>query len=204
MNWLQRIAQKPMALPVAFPGRLPGAGATRIDDLMTEQTAREQYSPTMEPGGEGSFGVVYKIGPNEMAKYTKDPREAETVQFVFDNKFDWVVPVLAPPEQVQYDPPIYKIVMKELKPLSMQESNLVDFLEYHYHHYGIPDIEDVMEEYVPYLDVDTVMYIYNRTRYIFDQNKNTLGLTDLHGGNFGWDGKELKVLDVGPDSAYNE
>ena len=33
--------------------------------------------------------------------------------------------------------------------------------------------------------------------YVHEQNSQTLWLTDLHFGNFGWDGDELKVWDIG-------
>jgi len=207
MNWLQKIAQKPMALPKVPPtwsnwqDDTYGGGAMRIDDVMSPQTAEEQFEPDMQYAGHGSFGVVYRTGPGEVSKFSKDPREAETAQLVFDQKYDWIVPMLAPPEQVQYDPPVYRLRMKEMKPLEQHETMLVNYLEMHYEKKGIPSIEFVMENFVPYVDVDKVMYIYKRMKYILEQNEATLWLTDLHGGNFGWDGNELKVWDIGPDTS---
>lgn len=210
-SWIDSLDEsKPMALPKSPPSDVewetsPRHGVLRIDEVMSPQTAEEQYNPNMDYYAHGSFGVLYQSDPGEVFKYTKDPREAETVKLVFEQQYDWIVPMLAPPEQVQDDPPIYKIRMKEMEELNRAEYELVKLLSGDLQRYrdgfleNVIGIDEVMEDFVPYLDVDKVFYIYERMKYIFQQNGDILWLTDLHGGNFGWDGEELKVWDVGPD-----
>ncbi|MHA2279758.1 MAG: hypothetical protein ACXAC5_02525 [Promethearchaeota archaeon] len=204
MNWLQKIAQKPMALPVAPPAgqRNELRGIDRIDEQMTPETAQEEYTPEMEWGGAGAFGVVYKTGPGEMTKYTKDYREFETAKIAYEQDIDWVVPILEEPTQLQYDPPLYRIRMKRMQPMGRHQASLVEILIYSEGKHGkFPDIENIMESYVPILDVDEILYLYKRIEYILEQNRKSLWLTDIHSGNIGWDGSHLKVWDIGPGTS---
>ncbi len=203
---------KPMALPIR-PSREevyqkldfePG-GIKRIDDVMTEETARQEYSPGMEWESAGSLGVVYRDN-GEIIKYTKDPNEAQMVQYIFslqqEGKLDWVVPFLGSPELTQSHPPIYKIRMKELQPLEGSITRLISNLTYLRKTVTV-EIDRIMDLYDQEINVDMIQYIYNRVKYVLDENEKTLELSDLHGGNWGWDDNEIKVWDVGPVVSYN-
>lgn len=208
MNWLQKIAQKPMATVVPPPDdidRETYRGIDRIDEIMSEETAQQEYVPGTEWGDAGSRGITYTLPGGKRMKHSKDRKEYENAQIVYSQEMDWVVPILEAPQLIQDNPPLFKILMKELKPLSQPETMLVGYLANRLERArdgwieDMVGIEEVMENYVHFLDVDKVLYLYNRMQYIFQQNSNTLWLTDLHAGNFGWDGNELKVWDIGPD-----
>lgn len=197
MNWLLKLSQKPMALPVTPPVREREAndGIDAIDQSMSEETSNllRLKFPNIGYGGAGSFGVVFKTGPNEMAKITESWEEVENINIVIYDKIDWVVPFLGEPEQIQEEPPLWLIRMKQLKPLKPNEQMLVTYLT---HQSRIPHIDFVMEDYVAYLDVDNILKIYTQIKYIMEQN---IHFTDLHGGNFGWDSDDgkLKLFDLG-------
>lgn len=180
-------------------------GIDRVDEVMSEETAQQEYVPGMEWGAAGSRGITYKMPDGTRVKHSKDRKEYENAQVVYNQGMDWVVPILEEPRIIQDDPPMFSIRMKELKPLSPQEEGLVYELEDNFKKVRdgwikeTIDIEDIMEKYVSLLDIGKILYLYKRLEYIFQQNKGTFGLTDLHAGNFGWDGNELKVWDIGPD-----
>lgn len=205
---------KPMALPQPVPdserrphGEFPG-GVKRIDDIMTEETAqseRDSY-PNMGDGRPGSFGVFYPINDTEGIKYTKDELEASNVEKAYYQKFDWVVPILSPPRPVQVgDRALWGIHMKMIQPLeNWREQGLVSSLWDSFNKGDFLSIEKVMEdnmgdEHPDAMSVDLILNIYNRMKYILTENEKHLGLTDIHGGNVGWDGDRLKVFDLGPD-----
>lgn len=193
---------KPMALPLA-PSKKQRyhRGVDRIDSRMTEEVADQEMSPQMEWGGAGAFGVVYRTAPGEMTKYFYDPAEFRIISKAYEERLDFVVPFLSPPEQVQDFPPIWKVRMKELTLLSGEEKGLFDRLEGALEY---PTLDKVMEDW-GHVDVDKVIKLYENTKYIREQNARSLWLTDIHHGNVGWDDDgRLKVFDLGTGNSLSD
>ena len=216
MNWLQKIAQadlswiesKSMPLPVVTPEdeKRQHAGIDRMDQRMTQETANElrrQY-PNLEYGGAGAIGLALQAGPNEMLKITHDWSEANTATQAFENPVNWVVSVLAPPEMIQEQPPMWAIRMKKLEPLDVEMALFASRLGDLHNTDQYPDprrvqhlilmagIEDRQDE---------AMAIYAQMKYLLDQNRQSsqVWLDDVHGGNVGWDDDgNLKAYDLGP------
>lgn len=209
MNWLQKLSQsKPMSLPIPPPvdiNREHYPGVDRIDEVMSEETAQREYIPGMQWGDPGARGVTYKLPDGKRVKHSRDRVEYENAQKAYEQGMDWVVPILEEPQPIQFDRPMFRILMKELEELNLAEKLLVRYLANRLERLrdGFIDemvsLQEIQEVYVPQLGADMVKYLYERMKYIFQQNANTLRLRDLHAGNFGWDGNELKVWDLGPD-----
>jgi len=220
MNWLQKTAQlekqaqKAMPLPKvpeAIPreDRKEHSGIQRLDDMMLQETAdmlNQQY-PQIEygdAGGAGEVGVAYQIGPNEMLKITRDWREASIAEDVFYTPMDWVVPILAKPEMIQNNPPLWAIQTKKLHPINNLELEIfvgrlihID-KTFHIFPNQIMVRSLIKEERIEEQE-ELAMILYDQIRYIVDRNKETLLLPDIHGGNVGWDDDGvLKVFDLGP------
>lgn len=208
MNWLERIAQKPMALPLAVPEDQVHNGIYEVDYVMTEDTAEKfrQEHPELAYGGAGKVGIAYQTGPNEMIKITPDWNEANTARLVFENPMDWVVPVIEEPKMIQENPPLWSIRMKKVEPIEdiyfqsfvhqlFDELKYEDELDVHQLRFLL---NEVLERYGE-KGVSRGMEIYAQVLYIVRRNKDTLWLTDIHAGNVGWDDDgNLKVFDFGP------
>ncbi len=81
MNWLQKISQgKPFPLPfnVNVDDHNLGEGVSKIDDVMTQETADEEqrrYEDIYYLGA-GQFGIAADLGNGMVLKYIKEPTEA--------------------------------------------------------------------------------------------------------------------------------
>jgi len=213
MNWLQKISQKYMPLPTNTlrqqEDREDGAaGIYRTDEMMTQETAdmlRQQY-PEIDYGGAGAIGIAFQTGPNEILKVTRDWREADIAKTVFKQPLDWVVPILAEPEMVQEDPPLWGIRMKKLQPivdtgLALMISDLT--IRSSRNGFPNPNQARVLINDVRGYDLadqeETAMQLYAQIKRIMELNEKSLWLPDIHGGNVGWDDDgRLKVFDLGP------
>lgn len=227
MNWLKRIAQqelphtsivdltkflkqaqKAMPLPTdtSMQDRAENAGIHRIDEMMTQETAdmlHQQY-PEIAYGGAGAIGIAFQTGPNEIMKITHDLSEANAAEYAFENSLDWVVPILDKPQMIQENPPMWGIRMKKLRLIEDQDLGiLINDLVRRYETNSFPNLEQIgfmVENNFPnFNDADEALEIYAHIKYILDQNRQTLWLGDIHGGNVGWDDDgHLKVFDLGP------
>ena len=203
MNWLKKISQsKPMALPTMVPEhQREQGGIAKIDRNMSEETAQNEYSldPSMSLLGAGSNGIVYKSS-GRVIKYSKDISEFRNTIFAFENQLKWVVPILEQPRQIQENPFLCKIAMKELDQITARQSSLLWHLTDHIlpgkKIVELPDIGDVMDDFVLTMNVDEVFNIYSQVEYIIQENEKTFKLRDIHPDNFGWDGNKLKLLDL--------
>lgn len=210
-KWLRRVSQKYMPLPAPVPPeeRSLHQGVERMDERMTQETAdqlRQQY-PEIEYGGAGTFGTAFQTGPNEILKVTHSWEEANRAQQVFERPMDWIVPVLAEPQMIQENPPMWGIRMKKLQIIDDVELEIfvtqLGFKSY------LPDfdsnwaqemIQDMIQK-DSHLNVQNVAYIWDQVQYILEQNNDTFGI-EIHGGNVGWDDDgRLKVFDLG-DTTY--
>lgn len=202
MNWLKRIAQKSMPLPVSVPaGERENMGIERMDTKMTQETAdrlRQQY-PGIEYGGAGMIGIALKTGPNELLKITHDWGEVNAATYAFENPMNWVVPILEEPQMIQDNPPMWGIRMKEIEPIVNPELNIfISQLSDLYDKNTFPSLE-IAQTWHTTIDEEELIQIYAQMKYILEQNRQTLWLGDIHGGNVGWDDDgNLKVFDLGP------
>ena len=206
MNWLKKISQKkPMALPVEVPtkDRNIFRGIRDIDDYMDEETAKNEFNldPSMSWLGAGSEGIVYESS-GKVVKYSRQKSEFDNAIFAYQNKFDWVVPILEQPRQIQENPFLCKIVMKKIQKLTREQEKLIDNMTSRFAEQpetsgpSLYDLDTILEYAIRYIPEQEIINIYNRLEYILEQNSQTLQLTDLHAGNFGWDNDVLKVLDL--------
>lgn len=200
MNWLTRLSKKPMPLPVMYThDDETGEGALRIDEVMNQETSNQLTSqfPNMKYLGSGMDGIAYETSKS-VIKITNIQQEFENAILSYQNNFDWTVPIFSQPHQIQTTPPLWVIEMKKLKTLEkVDERRLVNYLTWS----SLPEFPKFskVSEYFS-LDIkhDVLLNLYNQLKYIVESNKNSLWLTDIHGGNVGWDedGK-LKVFDFG-------
>lgn len=202
MNWLHKIAQKQMPLPIAPPDLERGKGGiVGIDNRMYDETSYtlKQRFPNINYGGAGEFGIVFKTGPGEMAKVTRDGTEVENATQAFYNQYDWVVPILEIPRQIQENPSLWMIRMKELKKVPKNEQGVIKNLIYF--GWGAYTLEDIIKNFAGIINPERLAEMYEQLKHVNEQNSNSLRLTDLHGGNFGIDPDDgrLKVLDLGAD-----
>ena len=206
MNWFQRIAHKPMPLPVEVGNeeRLDNAGVFRMDRKMTQETAdqlRQQY-PEIEYGGAGAIGIAFRTGPGEIMKVTHDIGEVNAANYALENRLDWVVPILEEPKMIQEHPPMWSIRMKELQLLDRKMGGLVSHLSRADEMNQMPrdekEFQNVLWEERIESSNEEARKIWAHMKYIFDRNRQTLWLEDIHGGNVGWDDGNLKVFDLGP------
>jgi len=204
MNWLQKISQKGMPLPVTVPDyeAVEHMGIDRMDDRMTQETSdklRQQY-PEIEYGGAGMIGMAFQTGPNEIMKVTHDWGESNIAKYVFEHPMNWVVPVLEEPQMIQEYPPMWSIRMKKLQPLDNWELEFfVTDLKVRHEKNEFPDIYQVQTMIEGMSDPDAAIKLYHHIKYIIDQNDQTIMIGDIHGGNVGWDDDgHLKVFDLGP------
>lgn len=210
MNWLKKISQKPMPLPVNYThDDEVDFGASKIRDIMTYETADQlnlQY-PNMKYLGSGRDGITYRTSSGSIVKFTNDLKEAETATIVYNNPLDWVVPILSPPKQIQQDlqdqyrpneTSLWAIEMKELKIPTTDERRLINWLTFRCDTEKFHSLNQAVDVFGQDIDQKTLSNIYNQTKHIIESNKNTLWLTDIHGGNVGWDeDRKLKVFDFG-------
>lgn len=222
MNWLIHIAQsdfpnlqhsslgskpKPMPLPVdvGHEERLDNAGIDRVDSRMNQQTAdqlRQQY-PEIDYGGAGAMGMAFQTGPGEIMKVTHSIAEVNAAKSAFENRMDWVVPILEEPQMLQEHPPLWGIRMKELQLLDNEMQMFVTQLSYADEENRMPqnevELQDLLRQGKIERRREEARKIWTHMKYIFDQNRQTLWLGDIHGGNVGWDDDgNLKLFDLGP------
>lgn len=202
-NWLYKISQKPMALPVAPPSPWMNMGIERIDQRMDEETAdklKQQY-PDIQYGGAGAAGIVFRTGPGKMAKVTSYEDEVINATQAFYNQYDWVVPILSEPERVQGSPRLWLIHMKELKPVPRNETMLVASLCdcFNPENFSPPSVEYYLEKFTGEIDTNRIIDVYSQMSKIYQKNKETLQLYDTHEYNFGIDPDDgkLKIWDLG-------
>lgn len=184
------------------------AGIHRTDEMMTQETAdmlRQQY-PEIDYGGAGAIGIAFQTGPNEMLKVTRDWREADIAKIVFNNPMDWIVPILEEPRMIQDDPSLWGIRMKKIQPIAdMGLEIMIGDLTKRKIGLNFPNSEQfrILVRDVRGYDLadqeETAMKLYFQIKYIMKRNEESLWLTDIHGGNVGWDDDgKLKVFDLGP------
>ena len=211
-DWITSLGQKSMPLPVdvPLPERHRNLGVDHMDTKMTQETAdqlREKY-PEIEYGGAGAIGIAMRPHPGEMMKITHDWSEANAATQAYKNNWDWIVPVLEEPKMIQEDPPMWAIRMKELIPLKFREQRLVRLLSDKYNTDEWPRNNAEFEPILRLAEIgkdqmDEAMKIWAHMKYILDRNHSTLWLTDIHGGNLGWDDDgNLKIFDLGPGNFY--
>ncbi len=207
MNWLQKIAQKPMPLPVdvEHEERLDHAGIGRMDSRMDRETAdrlRQQY-PQIDYGGAGAMGIAFETGPGEIMKVTHSISEVNAANYAFENNPNWVVPILEEPRMLQDHPPLWGIRMKKLQLLDIEMQLFASQLSFADEANNMPqneaEFQDLLRQGKIERRHEEARKVWAHMKYIFDRNRQTLWLGDIHGGNVGWDDDgNLKLFDLGP------
>lgn len=195
----------PLLVDIGHEERFEHAGIDRMDYRMDQQTAdqlRQQY-PEIEYGGAGAIGIAFQTGPNEIMKITHSVQEANAANYVFENNMDWVVPILEKPQMLQEHPPMWGIRMKELQLLDPEVQMFVSELsradEVNQMPQNEAEFQDLLRQGKIERRHEEARKIWAQMKYILDQNRETLWLPDIHGGNVGWDDDGyLKVFDLGP------
>ena len=212
MNWLQRLSQsKPMALPYAQPrGDRPKPGYFRIDRTMTEPAAeqeKERY-PGMDFFSAGTMGLVSKIAPGVLMKYTDDAREAEAATEAWQDQHSFMVPILEKPREIPGKKPLWAIVMKEIEPVTQDQQWVIGFLdptnpENRGLTGGFPTIDRTMDVFSEpsvyyHVDVDEILKVHNAYKqFVHEMSKHGYSMGDAHGGNLGWNEGRIVLLDLG-------
>lgn len=200
-------AQKLMPLPfeVSRREREHHMGYERIDNRMSQETSDQlqQDYPEMLGGDAGAIGVALRSAPGEMTKITHDWSEAKAATAVFENPVNWIARILEEPKMIQGNPPLWRIRMEKVQTLDDPMAIFATQFYYRDDANNYPDVEELpqmmrmggmdMDRY------DEVVKIHAHMKYIFDRNRQSFWITDIHGGNVGWgsDGN-LKVFDLGP------
>lgn len=206
-SWINSLSpESPKAMPLPFvpPKYETQRGIKNIDTNMGQDTSdqlQEKY-PDLEYGGAGAYGVVFQPRPGEMIKVTRDWSEANTASAVFKTPTDWVVPILSEPKMIQEEPPLWTIHMKKLDPLDLEFERLVTNLAVKHEDGRFPNTEEIVlmlkMEGIELDRYDEAFEIYAEMQHILDKNQSSFWLTDIHGGNVGWDSDgHLKVFDFG-------
>lgn len=217
MNWLQKLNQKPMALPYDRPrGDNPKPGYARIDSTMTEPAAeqeKERY-PGIEFFNAGTMGLVSRIAPGVLMKYTDDREEAEVAHEAWEQGHTFMVPILEEPREIPGKKSLWAIIAKEIEPLTQSQQWVTGFLDPTNPENGgsevefglpggFPSIDRTMDVFTTpsvyyHVDVDEIWKVYNAYK-TFTQDMLRAGyrLGDALGSNLGWNEGRIVLLDLG-------
>ena len=207
MNWLQKIAQsKPMALPFARPND-SGYGLKRIDQRMTEETAREQrQNKKPKYRGAGQAGVAVDLGNGLIGKYTDDQEEADFAQHIKSHPVPCIVRVydveevqkqLTDPINSTRQQPIWMIVEDEAKTLSRGEKSIVNYWEDLESGHNLEKIVIMLNQQYSHM-TDFVSKLSDFKQCI---KQNGIIADDIIGDNVGYDKNgNLILIDLGSTS----
>lgn len=205
MNWLHKLSQsKPMALPYAIEEEKGfDPGTLRIDSLMSPETAFEQGKshPDLDFFGAGALGLVSKTGiPGVLVKYTPDKNEVNAAQIQFEKKFPFFIEVLQPPKQIQQDPPLWEIMIREIKQLTWPAVGFVTYLHRSYQSKKMkyPTLKEALDDWDFQMRRDDIRKAYDDyTNLLKEMISSGIWVGDAHGENVGYQNGELVVLDLG-------
>jgi len=193
IKWLVKTCQsKPMPLPrqEEVPMEMGGPGAIRIDNRMTEETARrqEEQNNDMKYLGHGWQGLAYDLG-DKVLKYTYDSEEVDRAIRLQQEPLPCTIRVLNIKLVQNKEPFIWSILAEKARPLDREEANLVNVMS--------EDLAGWMQvrwrnqyENFPYLFAafqDMVECL----------QKNNFSTFEVRADNIGWVGGRLVLFDLG-------
>jgi len=169
-------------------------GIGRIDKYLKEPYINNKINDYI---GAGSYGIAYQLDNGNVLKVTTEKDEFKNSQKLMSNPCPGVVNVFNSKIIQETPKPVYAIEIEKVTPLSIEQRNLYDHVEYFAEEtdrlYETSELQEFKKWYSPEAEE---MYLKLRDMFIHIESSGWQ-IHDVHAENVGIRNGEFVVLDLG-------